>query len=193
VQVFNDVAQHIEESALSPLIKMIYYLMVQFETEYDDQNLLQMFGEEQALLIQQLKMMPAEQRFHAMYLDAEFRVTGVSLAITREQRINRLVNWKQMISSDPGMMMSRSIAEEFRMWLKLFDMPQTLVMPFEQQLLQAEQQAMLAQMMGPAAPGGQQGPPGQNANNKQQAVAAQSRQAGQKETAPEPAQAQRPQ
>lgn len=191
VQVFNDTAQHIEESALSPLIKMIYYLMVQYETEYDDQNLLQMMGgEAQQALIATLKMMPAEQRWRAMYLDAEFRVTGVSLAITREQRINRLVNFKQMISADPGMMMLINKSEEFHWWQKLFDLPDSLFLPFADALLQAEQQAQLAAVMGPPQPTPQHG---QNTNNAQEQTARKAREAGDREQAGPNAQAQMPQ
>ena len=87
-QVFNDAAQQIEASGLSPLIKMIYFLMVQFEQNYNDPNLVRMFGEQQVPIIQQLMTMTPEQRWQAMYLDAEFRVTGVSLAITRNDRIS---------------------------------------------------------------------------------------------------------
>lgn len=187
-QVFNDSATHIEETALSPLIKMIYYLMVQFESEYTDDNLLRQFGTEQQQVIMGLKMMPPEQRWQYMYLDAEFRVTGVSLAITRQDRISRLANFKQMIGNDPMLNMLMDKPEELRTWLKNFDLSPNMVLPYADAVLQAMQQAQIGQIMGPLM---QQGQPGQNQNNSQQAGAADARGAAQQETAGPKAQEQR--
>lgn len=165
-QVFNDAAQHIELTGLSPLIKMVYYLMVQFETNFDDPNLLQMFGEQQQPIVQTLASLSPEERWQALFLDAEFRVTGVSLAITRQDRIQRLMNWKQIVSADPGMNAQTNRKEEYRWWLKLFDLPQQFQLDPQQMAVQAEEQMLLMQILGPTmgqpAPGGENG---QNAGN----------------------------
>lgn len=166
-QVFNDAAQHIEMTGLSPLIKMTYYLMVQFEQNFADPNLLRMFGEQQQPIVMALSSMSPEERWQAMYLDAEFRVTGVSLAITRNDRIQRLMNWKQIVSADPAMNAQVNRKEEFRWWLKLFDLPQQFQLTPDQMAVQAEETFLLQQILGPEL-GAQQAtgqPGGANASN----------------------------
>jgi hypothetical protein len=163
-QVFNDAAQQIEQSGLSPLIKMMYYLMVQFEQDYGDPNLLRMFGEQQQPIIQQLATLSPEQRWQAMYLDAEFRVTGVSLAITRNDRIQRMMQFKQVVSADQGMNAILNRREELRWWMKVFDIPQQLLLDPNMVAVQAEETMLLQQILGPQM-GGMQGSGGENATN----------------------------
>src|SRR6202035_5181957 len=50
---YNEAAQYIEQTALTPLVNMVYKLMIQFEDQYDDQELLDQFAdspEDQAAL-----------------------------------------------------------------------------------------------------------------------------------------------
>lgn len=188
-QVFNDAAQQIEESGLSPMIQMMYYLMVQFEMDYADPNLLQMFGEQQQPIIQQLATLSPEQRWQAMYLDAEFRVTGVSLMITRNDRIQRMVNWKQMISADPAMNALVNRREEMRWWMRQFDIPQEFLLDPEMAAIQAEETMLLMQILGPQM-GAPQGDGGDNATNASRKAGASGKQAAKKETAPPASKAQ---
>ncbi len=161
-QVFNDAARQIEKSGLTPLIKQIYYLTVQFETNFNDPKLLRMFGEQQRPIVQELAEMTPEERWQAMYLDAEFRVTGVSLAITRNDRIQRMMNWKQITSQDPAMNAITNRREEMRFWLQVFDLPQQMILDPDGVVLQAEETMLINQILGPASG---EGGMGQNANN----------------------------
>ena len=191
-QTFNDAAIHIEETALSPLIKMIYYLMVQFEQEYGDDNLLRQFGTDQQQIIIGLSTLSPEQRWQYMFLDAEFRVTGVSLAITQQERISRFANFKQMVSNDPYLNAIIDKQEELRWWIRNFNLPQSLVLQGADVIIQALQQGAISQILGPMM-GGQPGQPGANQNNNQQAGAADARKAAQRSTAGPKSQEQQPQ
>src|SRR5438477_390473 len=44
---FNSAARHIEQHSLSPLMKMIYYLSIQFVDDFDDETLFKMFGDDE--------------------------------------------------------------------------------------------------------------------------------------------------
>lgn len=186
-QVFNDAAQQIEKSGLSPLIKMMYYLMVQFEVNYGDPNLLKMFPEEQQPVIMQLATMSPEQRWQAMYLDAEFRVTGVSLAITRNDRIQRMMNFQQVMSADPAMNAIVNRRAVVSYWMKAFDMPSNLILDPEMVAVQAEETQLLMQILGPEMGQKQQGgsaASGQNSNNASKAGGAEAEEAMASESAP---------
>lgn len=148
-QVFNDSAQHIEENSLSPLIKMVYLLTVQYEDQYADSQLLKMFGdsERSMSILMGMRAMPPEQRWDAMYLDAEFRVTGVSLSITRNDRLQRITGFIQSLSVDPTMAMLIDKEQLLREWVKDYDFPRDIVMPVGEALLQAAQMMQMQQMM----------------------------------------------
>ncbi len=148
-QIFNDSAQHIEENALSPLIKMVYLLTVQFEDKYEDMSLLRMFGdsERSMQILQMVKAMTPDMRWEAMFLDAEFRVTGVSLAITRQDRLERINGFIQSLSVDPMMALLIDRVELLREWIKDFDFPRDIVMPIGEALVQAAQMMELQNMM----------------------------------------------
>ena len=148
-QIFNDAAQHIEENALSPLVKMVYMLTVQFEDQYDDYNLMRMFGdspEAQQVLIA-LKQLPAEARWQQMFLDAEFRVTGISNEISRQQDIMNLTGFLQSIAADPTFGALIDKVELMRTWVKVYKQPQSLVLPMDKALLQAENMAIIGMVM----------------------------------------------
>lgn len=169
-QIFNDAAQHIEENALSPLIKMVYLLTVQFEDQYDDQNLVRMFGDndEAIQVVQALKMAPPEMRWQQMYLDAEFRVTGITNAITKQDRLARLTGFLQSIAADPTMGMLIDKQRLLRLWVQNYDMPREIVLSMSDAILQGENMAslgMLMQQFGLMPQGG-------NANNANQKNAA---------------------
>jgi hypothetical protein len=148
-QIFNDVAQHIEENALSPLIKMVYLLTVQFEDQYQDTSLVRMFGdsEESLGILMSLQAMDPDSRWAAMFLDAEFRVNGVSLSITRQDRLNRITGFIQSLSVDPTMGMIIDKVELMREWVKDYDFPRDIVLPLGEALVQAAQMAQLQMMM----------------------------------------------
>jgi hypothetical protein len=148
-QVFNDAAQHIEENALSPLVKMIYMLTVQFEDQYDDMNLVRMFGDNQAAIqvLMALKQMPPEARWQQMFLDAEFRVTGISNEISRQADIQNLTGFLQSISADPTFGALIDKVELMRRWVRAYKQPQELVLPMKDALLQAENMAMIGMVM----------------------------------------------
>lgn len=149
-QVFNDAAQHIEQFSLSPLVKMVYYLMIQFETEYDDENLLRMFPDPmQQQLIMSLKQMDAETRWKMLFLDAEFRVTGISLAITRNDRLQRLQGFLQSVVGNPLLAPWIDYSEVLRQMARLSDIPPQIILPPAMAMIQAQQQAQIQQMMNP--------------------------------------------
>jgi hypothetical protein len=185
-QIFNDAAQHIEENALSPLVKMVYLLTVQFEDQYDDQNLLRMLGSVEAgQVVMALKQLPPEMRWQEMFLDAEFRVTGISQSITRQDRLQRLTGFLQSIAADPVMGALIDKSELLRTWVHEYDLPQNLVLPMSEALLQAENMAQIGsvmQMFG-MSPGA---PAGQNKNNAGKANEAAAKEGAEQQTETNP-------
>lgn len=162
-QVFNDSAQHIEENALSPLVRMVYDLTVQFEDQFDDQRLMRMFGDDENSLmyLQALMQMTPEQRWETMSLDAEFRVTGISLSISRDQKLQRIQGFLQAVAQDPIMAMLLDREALLREFTKLYDMPRNIILPPAGAILQAQsmgQVGMLMQQFGlmPKGTGGMQ-------------------------------------
>lgn len=179
-QVFNDSAVHIEESALSPLLKMVYMLMIQYETEYDDPNLIRAFGDDpQALsFLMAIKEMAPEERWQLLYLDAEFRANALSLNATRQDKLMRMGSFLKFISQDPvlGMLVNRrDILRNSRL---LFDQAPTIVLDQADAIIQAQEIAMLQQIMGP--------PQGQNAHNSAEQGAADASEAADNMSAEEP-------
>jgi hypothetical protein len=148
-QIFNDAAQHIEENALSPLVKMVYMLTIQFEDQYDDYNLQRMFGDSPAAMqvLMALKQLPAEMRWQQMFLDAEFRVTGISNEITRQSDIQNLTGFLQSIAADPTFGALIDKVELMRKWVQVYKQPQSLVLPMDKALLQAENMAIIGMVM----------------------------------------------
>ncbi len=162
-QVFNDSAVHIEESALSPLLKMVYMLMIQYETEYDDPNLIRAFGDDpQALaFLQAIKQMDPEQRWQLLYLDAEFRANALSLNATRQDKLMRMGSFLKFISQNQVMGMLVNLRDVLRNARILFDQAPTMVLDQADAILQATEMAQLQQIMGPQ--------PGQNSHNQSEA------------------------
>jgi hypothetical protein len=161
---YNEAAQYIEQTALTPLVNMVYKLMIQFEDQYDDQSLLDQFADQpddqQALI--SLASMSAEERWNAMKLDTEFEVNGVTRDITRQQRIGRVQTFMQMIGSDPTLAQLIDKSWLLRELLLDLNLPQEAVLPNAQALLQAQQQSQI-QGAGqpPQPPEGQPGAPPQ--------------------------------
>lgn len=183
---FSDIGQYMEEHSLSPFIQMIWELTIQFETALSSPKLMEMFEDNPPAgqLMMAFSQMPPEERWAKMSLDAEFRVDGVTRSVTRQQRLDRLVNFLKLAAGDPsGMMMKlvdlRTVLQEAMQDLQ---MPTNTVLPEANAILQQAEQAVLQmlqqQIAGPppgeAPPGqpppgqgqpGQQGPPGQNQHN----------------------------
>ena len=139
---------------------MVYYLMVQFETEYDDENLLRMFPDPmQQQLIASLKSMDAETRWKMLFLDAEFRVTGISLAITRNDRLQRLQGFLQAVIGNPLLAPWIDYSEVLRQTARLTDIPPQIILTPALAMIQAQQNAQIQQMMNPQPQPGQDGQP----------------------------------
>ncbi len=188
---FNAVGQYMEEHFLSPLVRMIYELSIQFEQNFTSPRLMRMFGDDQEAqqILMALSAMPLAERYSNMNLDAEFRVTGVTLQVTRQQRLDRLMNFLKVMGGDPQMVTLIDKRELLRDLLVLFDLPKTMVLKQSDAMLQAAEQAVIAQfalaMSGqgqPGAPGQPPGPPGApgqpppNPNNQRVSAQAQARQ-----------------
>lgn len=191
---FNAVGQYMEEHFLSPMVKMIYELSIQFEQGFTSPRLMRMFGDdtEAQQILMALSAMPLAERWENMNLDAEFRVDGVTLQVTRQQRLDRLMNFLKIMGGDPQMVTLIDKRELLRDLLILFDLPKTMVLQQSDAMLQAAEQAVIAQfamaMSGQgqpgqppgAPPGGQPpgappGPPPPNPNNSRVAAAAQAK------------------
>ena len=194
-QSFNAVGQYVEEHGLSPMVKRVYQLSIQYENNFTDPKLMKMFAQDHQAqqILSALSTLPLPERWQEMNLDAEFRVTGVTLQVTRQQRLDRLMNFMQVMGGDPQMATLIDKRELLRDLLIPFDLPKTLVIPQSEAMLQAAEQAVIQQfaaaMSGQGQPGapppgappgappgppGQPGPPGPpppNPNN--QRVAAQ--------------------
>jgi len=192
-QAFNAVGQYVEEHFLSPLVKMVYQLSIQFENGFTDPKLMRMFGDDQLAnqILVALSNMPLAERWANMDLDAEFRVTGVTLQVTRQQRLDRLMNFLRVMGGDPQMVTLVDKRELLRNLLILFDLPKTMVLPQSEAMLQAAEQAviqqfsmaMAAQATGQPPPGAPPpGPPGQappNPNNQRVAAQAEAKRGAQ--------------
>lgn len=151
---FNSAAEFIENNALSPLLKMIYYLVIQFIDDYDDETLLKMFGDDPGArdFALSLKGLSDEERWKAMYLDAEFRVTGITNTITRQDRLNRIMGWLKSIQAYPQLMALVDLRGLQRFLMLNFDVPKELLLPQADALMQAIEQQQLQQLMQPPQP-----------------------------------------
>jgi hypothetical protein len=190
--VFNSAALHIEQHALSPLLKMIYYLTIQFVSDYDDETLLQLFTDapEAEDFAMAVKGMEDEERWQTMYLDAEFRVTGISLSITRQDRLQRMSGFLKFIGALPQLMGLVNLRELLRDASELFDMKRDLILPNQDALTQAMEMQQIQMFTNPASAlqgASSAGAPGQSAvannpNNQAEAAQAQFKNAPQSET-----------
>ncbi len=173
-QVFNAVATHIEQSAISPLLKMIYFLAVQYEQNFSDQTLAKMVGEdaEAQQFLAQVSQMDDASRWEAMYLDAEFRCTGISLAISRQDKLNRLTTLNKIAAANPYVGIFIDNPVQMRLFLQLLDLPKDVMVSNWQQMMGMVQNAQIQQMMQPQQTPSAQGTPGSNQHNTQEEMAA---------------------
>lgn len=177
---FNASAQHIEQDALSPLMKMIYYLAVQYLEDYSDENLMKMVGDssQAQAYLQSLSQMDEATRWDTMYLDAEFRVTGVTLQIQRQTKLQNLSTLMKMVQANPILMSMISTSEFLKQVMLLLDQPQDMVISGAEAILQAQQQAQIQQLTNPQQGQQQQGggQTGMNPNNQAASAQAEMRQ-----------------
>jgi hypothetical protein len=163
---------------------------VQFVEDFDDPGLMDLLSDnpEDQQAVSALSNMSAAERWNAMQLDTEFEVNGVTRDVTRQNLLQRLQGFLQIIEADQSLAMLLDKRWQLREILQGFEFGQEAVLPQADAMLQAQQTAMLSQMQNPQpqgqAPGGapaegQPGVPGQmagqNQHNSQQAVAAQAR------------------
>lgn len=192
-QNFNDVGQYMEEHALSPLVKMVYQLTLQFEQTLSSPKVMKLIADDKLAMqmLQSVQAMPLEQRWDTLELDASFRVTGITLQVTRQQRLDRLMNFLKALSADPQMAMVVDKRQLLRLLLQYFNLDSTLVLPQADAIIQAFEASMLQQFFQPPdaaqAEGGQPGaggavPPNQHNNvESARAGAGQSAEQGQRE------------
>jgi hypothetical protein len=157
-QNFNDVGQYVEEHALSPLVKMVYQLTLQFEQTLASPNVMKMLSDnpQAQQLLQRINGMPLAQRWSILDLDASFRVTGITLQVTRQQRLDRLMNFLKALSADPQMAMVVDKRRLLRLLLLYFNLDSTLVLPQSDAILQAFEASTLAQFFQPPQQAGQE-------------------------------------
>ncbi len=146
-QNFNDVGQYVEEHALSPLVKMVYLLTLQFEQTLTSPRVMKMFADDpqKMQLITSINAMPLPQRWDTLDLDAAFRVTGITLQVTRQQRLDRLMNFLKALSADPQMAMVVDKRTLLRLLIQYFNLDNNLVLPQSDAILQAFEAGMLQQ------------------------------------------------
>lgn len=176
-QPFNESAQYIERSSLSPAVNMIYLLMLQYQ-DWNDPALDDLFADDQTSmqLLEQIRGLTLAERWKVMQLKPEIRVTGVTLDIMRQQMLGRIQQWIQMNGMDPvaGAMVDK--AEMQRLVVRMLDLPRALILPNADQILQAlsqaQMQAIVQQTLGAMTPGNPA-----NANNQGAAAGAAGRQA----------------
>lgn len=158
-QNFNDVGQYMEEHALSPLVKMVYQLTVQFEQTLNSPRVQKLLSDnDQGLqVLAAINRQPLPQRWDTLDLDASFRVTGITLQVTRQQRLDRLMNFLKALSADPQMAMVVDKRKLLRLLLLYFNLDSTLVLPQSDAILQAFEASMLAQMFQPPQQEGEGG------------------------------------
>jgi hypothetical protein len=164
-QNFNDAAVHIQEQGMGPLCRMVYMLMLQFEDQYDDDDLTRMFGDDQYAIqfITNLKSMSPAERWKECYLDSEFKAIGITNEQTRNRRLSQTSQFVSALSADPLLGMFIDKREQLRAMLPLFQQPKRMILDNADALLQMAQMAMIqgqfGQVMGQMGGGGQ--PPGQ--------------------------------
>ncbi|HXU01447.1 MAG TPA: hypothetical protein VN903_10660 [Polyangia bacterium] len=189
---FNAVGQYMEEHSLSPLIQMVYELSIQYENNLASPQLMKLLQDNPIAqqMVTAFASMPLEQRWAMMSLEAEFRVDGVTRMVTKQQRLDRLVNFLKLIGMDQTMAMlvdKRTLLQEA---IVDFGQKSTIVLPQSDAILQAAEAAILMQLQQVIAMqmgvGGQQpgqpgkpndgappGQPGQNPHNRAEQGAAQ--------------------
>jgi hypothetical protein len=196
-QQFNDSAQYIEQTALSPMVNMVYQLMLQFEENYDDPEMLALVADSpaQQQMLFALKGQTPEERWRTMMMDTDFKVNGVTNDITRQQNLQNIQQFMQIIGNDQTLAMLIDKSELLRDVLHDLQLKKNFVLAPAMQILQAQGEAAIRQMQNPQQPPqgapaqgaeGQPGAPGQqiagqNAHNSRQQLGAQAQHA---QTAP---------
>ena len=193
-QNFNDAAQYIEKTALTPLVNKIYRYTCQFEEDFDNPGLMDLLSDspEDQQAVAALANMSLAERWNAMRLDTEFEVNGITREVTRQNLLERLQGFITIIEADQSLAMLLDKRWELHQILQAFEFGQEAILPQADAMLQAQQTAMLNAIQNPQpqeeAPGGapaqgQEGQPGmpgqqmagQNSHNSRQALAAQAR------------------
>src|SRR5262249_3550556 len=128
--LFNDAAQYIEQTSLTPMVDMVYKLMAQFEDQYDNAEIMANFADDQEAqqFLQSLTAMTPPQRWEAMRLSGHFKVTGVTVQVTRQQMLARLQQFMEMIQADPTYGQLLNKPEVMRIMLRVFDMPRDILL-----------------------------------------------------------------
>lgn len=160
-QNFDDVAVHIEEQALSPMLQMIYLTMIQFEDEYDDDDLTRMFGDDQEMqaFVMSLKSMTDAERWNTLYLDTEFKAVGITNSITRQRKLGELNDFFRIMESDPLTSMFVNRGELLGEALPLYQLPTRMILPNAEAMIQMMQMGQIQGAFG-GGQGGAPGPPG---------------------------------
>lgn len=187
-QPFNEVAQYVERTGLTPFINRVYSLIAQFEDEWAAPDMLELFSNspEDLQEIQLLGSLSPEERWERMQLKTQLRVSGVTLEVTRNQLLGRLNQFMAMMAADP--LYQPLINREFiiRTYRLLSDLPPDVLVQGWDRIAQAMQAGMLMQLQGgPAAGGGPMATPGgpakqirgENQNNTAVAMGARGREA----------------
>ena len=155
---FSDIAQYMEEHSLSPFIQMIWELTIQFETALGSPDLMDMLQDSPDALqaLQGFAQMPPEERLAKMSLDAEFRVDGVTRSVTRQQRLDRMMNLIKFMAGDQTMSALLDKTAVLQEVLTDLQMPRTMVLSQADAILQqamASTIQMLQQQIAGPPPG----------------------------------------
>jgi hypothetical protein len=163
-ETFDDAAVQMQEQGLGPMLELIYLTMVQYEDQYDDDDLTRMFGNDQQAqgFIAQLQGMTPAERWRELYLDTEIKATGITNAITRQRRLDELNDFMRVTLSDPlvGMFVNRG--ELLQEIVPLYQLPSRIILPNAEAQIQMMQMGQIQNAFNPQPPPGAPGaPPGQ--------------------------------
>jgi hypothetical protein len=98
---FQSLIQDFERRFLAPLLKKMWWRIVQFQDEFSYPELQQLIGEEAAAM---LNNMTPEERYNVINGDYEIIVTGISGLVAKAEELENLLTLLRIIARSPEMM-----------------------------------------------------------------------------------------
>jgi len=164
ITFFQALVQNIEIKFLAPILKKIWFRVLQFPHDLSHPKLADLIGEEAASL---LNKMTAEERYDVINGDYEIRVTGLSGLIAKREQLNNIFTFLRVIGRNEAMM---AVVDPIKLVYDIIELldidPQRVTRDQPQLPVGSKVGAQLQTQTQPGQNG--QGTPGQNGMNLQQ-------------------------
>ena len=101
ISFFQSMIQDIENNFIAPVLKKVWYRVMQFQNEFSYPKLVDLIGEESARL---LENMTPQERYDIINADVEITVFGISELIAKKEQLNDILAFLKIIGRSPDLM-----------------------------------------------------------------------------------------